>query len=236
MLGMDDVSFEPAEKSQTGVDSSTRSGGSRDGHPKAPTRFVAWVGRQSLPRLLGLLVGNTRSLEEALVKAEAEIHRQRVEYSLVIEEANTQMLRLTEESEREIAFLREEAKEREEKWSARFDALVDSFLLNKGMLPMTDGGKELVSGSGSNKAVEAHTTPKQMELEIEADKLLELLQRGDMKALDERIADLVESGRPSDKRILQLFAKREEELTLIEKASDIGNGVVIGPPEARAVS
>src|SRR5512143_3201842 len=176
--------------------SQTEGEGSR--YPKAPLRsFAIWVSRQSLPRLIGLLVGNTRNLEEAIVKAEAEIVRLRAE---AIEKES----RLRCEAVEELTRTRLEAKEREEKWSARFDALADSVLMNRGMLPATPETREMVSAP--QQPIEPQNSPRQMELEAEADKLLEMLQRGDITGLTERINDLTESGRPVDRRVLQLFA------------------------------
>lgn len=186
-----------------------QSGEGADRYPKTPNRFTAWVSHQSVPRLLGLLLGNTRELETALAKAEEEV------------------LRVRSEAAKEQTLLRSEADKREQFWQTKFGELSDSVLLSKGLLPMSLEARELASAHGS-KVIEPKNSVKQMELEIEADKLLEMLQHGDFTALQNQIEDLLQSNQPKDKRILQLYAQREAQLQVFEKNADIGMGVVVG--------
>lgn len=183
-----------------------------DGYPKTPNRFITWVSNQSVPRLLGLLFGNTRELEIALVKTEVEI------------------VRVRREAETEIKRLRDENKEREAFWQSGFRELSDSVLLSKGLLPLSRDARDLVSSQSGSKVVEPKNSVKQMELEIEADKLLEMLQHGDYAALQNRIEDMLQSNQPKDKRILQLYAQREAALQVFEREAEIGMGVVVGVP------
>jgi len=194
-----------------GPTTSQQQGEDVDRYPKTPNRFIAWVMHQSTSRLLGLLLGNTRELETALAKAEGEV------------------LRVRSEASKEQALLRNEADRRERFWQTKFSELSDSVLLSKGLLPMSTEARKLASAH-SSKVIEPKNSVKQMELEIEADKLLSMLQHGDFVALQNRIEDLLQSGQPKDKKILQLYAQREAELQAFEKNADIGMGVVVGVP------
>lgn len=191
-------------------------GGERDQRSKTPSlSFRSWIARQSFPRLLGLLVGNTRELEQALARAESEaIYFQW-----------------------EAASLRKETQKEIEWWRTRYQELSDSVLLSKGILPTSAEARNAVTGQSQFvQTGEPRISPKQLELEAEADKLIEMLQRGDVFALQEKIEDMLASGRPNDKRILQLYAKREQELSGFERDAEIGMGVIIGVPEAASVS
>jgi len=219
-LGETETTGPVAEPELTGPTLERQCAG-EDQRPKSTIRFLSWLGRQSLPRMLGLLFGNTRELEKSLERAEGELSRLRGEY--VCREAASKA-QLIEEAERAFA--------RESVLNARFDALVDSQLMSRGMLPMTAEARGLTSGQG-HKPIEPRNSPRQMEMEAEADRLLEMLQRGDMAALNEKVEDMLQSNRPQDKRVLQLFDARAAELEKHVRNADLGMEVIVGPPEAR---
>lgn len=181
-------------------------GGEGIRHQATPLRFNAWLSLQSLPRLLGLFVGNTRDLERQLANLEREM--------------NTRL----EEKDVQIAF-----KDRELKWwRKRYGRLTDSVLLRQGMRPVF--GTEIPTTANRSSAVSTApsriVSTRSIEIDTEADRLLEMMQRGDA-GVYERIDDLAVSSNQKDREVLKRFYSRILELEDIERKIDIGMGVEI---------
>lgn len=172
-----------------------------------PKRSLSdWLSQQSLPRLLGLFVGNTRDLERQLANLEREM--------------NTRL----EEKDAQLAF-----KDRELKWwRKRYGRLTDSMLLRQGMMPVF--GTEIPTTA--NRSTKTSTAPsrivsaRSIEIDTEADRLLEMMQRGDAGVF-EKIDDLGASSNQKDREVLKRFNARLIEQEEIERKIDIGTGVEI---------
>lgn len=144
--------------------------------------FRAWVGRQSLPRTLGLLVGNTRDLELRLKEKE--------EYSQI----------LLKEKDARIEYLETQVA----KLQDHSIALQDSYLIGKGMLP-TQPEAKATQQNYSPKTTSTVLPGEKYAIESMLDELKEIFVLRPQEA-QERYDDLLATGRPRDKEIARRFA------------------------------
>lgn len=146
---------------------------------KGPSRLGAWLGRQSLPRLLGLLVGNTRDLEQQLILQEAQWHAR------------------LEDRDRYITWLEGQV----ETFQKQLTAFQNSLLVSKNMLPTEP---VTTAPSIQERAVNMQLPEVRMTVLAGLDELKEMyLYRP--KEAEEKIKDLEVSQRPIDKEIHRQF-------------------------------
>jgi len=113
-------------------------------------------------------------------------------------------------------------------WRDRYGSLSDSVLLRQGMLPASGTPVPTTqrSAPGSATQVNRIVSARSIELDTEADRLLEAMQRGDKDVL-ERIDDLAASPRQKDKEVLKRFNALLAKDAELERSLDIGMGVEV---------
>jgi len=151
------------------------------------TLFLNWLSKQSLPRLIGLFVGNTRDLEQRLMSESIENDR------------------LLLEKDKEIDYLKSRIGYLEKK----FGELQDSILLGKGMSISSDSS--LHRNDNGFKTVVRPTPNINFAMASEVDRLWDIMlhRPGDISI---ELENLLASHKPNKMEIYKQFVNRVNEI------------------------
>jgi hypothetical protein len=175
------------------------------------SRLWAWVGRQSLPRLLGILFGNTRELETRLAD-------QTFQHERDLKAKDDEISRILQEKDVEVSYLYA----RIEKIEDQLIGLQNSVLLSRGMVTSHAAS----TPDAKPPAPKMHVTPSAIDsiaINAEVDRLQEMWHYRPME-FQETIGDLLAQGGNHNKLILERINKWLDEIPEIEEGVVVAQG------------